>query len=432
MKEMYCGACGGERGCADCRKSGRNKVYTGLVDFSVTDMVRKDSGERESVTGNGRTCPGELFLVADIGTTTLAFACTDGQGQLLASYGTENPQRKVSADVIGRMDAAIHGAGELLKHEIREALVKGFLFVLKEGAGGEHEATDTVLFPKIRIAIAGNTVMQHIFLGYPLEGMARAPFLPHSLQKEERLFSELFSETGAFEKCPPKLRAAKVTVAPCFSAFLGGDAVMGACGFLYPEPEKKKKDSASIRLLLDLGTNAELLLMANEKLYGTAAAMGSAFEGGRFAYASELFSLIAKARKQDVLDETGLLAEPYFSEDYFGLRQEDIRVFQLAKGALRAGIALLMKRAGLTLSDVEQICVAGGVGAFCEETDLFACGLLPEEFIGKIRFVGNSCIGGLIGSLLVGEGMEAPECEVMNLAEEPDFEAEYYRYMEFK
>ena len=446
MKEMYCGACSGERGCAECGKTGCKKVYASLVDFSVKDMVRKESGEPKNNMGSGRGFLRELFLAADIGTTTLAFVCTNEQGQILASYGTENPQRKVSADVIGRMDAAIHGARETLKNEIREALVKGFLFVLKEGFGREGEELKTVQMPRIRIAIGGNTVMQHLLLGYPLEGMAKAPFRPYSLQQEERLFSELFSETGDFSRCPPELTSANVTVMPCFSAFLGGDAMAGAYGFLnsgttnvpqadimfYPESGVDNRVHTAVRLLLDLGTNAELLLKVNGKMYGTAAAMGSAFEGGRFAYASELFSLIAKARKQGALDETGLLAEPYFSEGYWGLRQEDVRFFQLAKGALRAGIELLTKRAGLTFSEIEQIYLAGGVGAFCEEGDLFTIGLLPEEFLGKVQFVGNSCIGGLIAFLQDGGSMEHRDCDVMNLAEEPEFEKEYYRYMDFR
>ena len=100
MKEMYCGACSGERGCTDCGKTGFKKVYASLVDFSVADMLRENFGETERNTGNGTAFLRELFLAADLGTTTLAFVCTNEQGQILASYGMENPQRKVSAAVM--------------------------------------------------------------------------------------------------------------------------------------------------------------------------------------------------------------------------------------------------------------------------------------------------------------------------------------------
>lgn len=427
MSKTYCGACRGERGCKDCHAIGGLVQYTGLTEFFVQEPTPVRSYESVEVQENtsGISCDKELFLAADLGTTTLAFVCADAWGEILASYGCENPQRKTAADVIGRMDAALHGQGERLTNEIREALVKGFLFVLSEGL--EHLRLRGINDDGIRvkIGIAGNTVMQHLLLGYSLEGMARAPFIPYTTNKTVLTFSELFSDMEEECAVPQMLRKTEITVFPCLSAFVGGDAVAGANAVF-------SRDKERIELLIDLGTNGEILLSVKGKWYATAAAMGSAMEGGRYAYASELFRKIAKALNQGVLDETGLLREPYFTEGYEGLLQEDVREFQLAKGAVRAGTELLCGYAGVKPEQVERVFLAGGVGKYCTPEDLLRTGLLPKEFCGKVKVVGNSCIGGILSCLLNGKNMIYCEGECLNLAEQPEFENLYYRYMDFE
>ena len=239
------------------------------------------------------------------------------------------------------------------------------------------------------------------------------------------MFTDFFGEEATGTEVPKQLRNAEVTVFPGLSAFVGGDAVAGAYALLRPRQEQTC-------LLIDLGTNGELLLSVKGQIFGTAAAMGSAMEGGRYAYASELFRLIAAALEQGIMDETGLLTEPYFSEGYLGLEQEDVRQFQLAKGALRAGIEVLCKRANVASRDVERIFIAGGVGRYCKSEDLFVAELLPQEFSGRVTFVGNSCIGGLLSWLKNKETVIYCKGTVFNLAEEPDFEGMYYRFMNFQ
>lgn len=451
MEKTYCGACRGERGCVACNIAAKSAVYTGLTEF------QKETEGRENGTGYHALLPEELqkeahpnademqlLLAADIGTTTLAFVCADAKGTVLASYGAGNPQRKTAADVIGRIDAALRGKREVLTNEIREALAKGFLFVLERTLlllRDKGIETEKIGF---RIAMAGNTTMQHLTLGYPVEGLAKAPFTPDTLDGEERFFGDLFRETTCYGDFPEGIKKATVKLFPCFSAFVGGDVAAGVYA-LFPEAVSHAGEALSVEkspeshstgeacgLLLDLGTNGEIILATGNGLYGTAAAMGSAFEGGHFAYASELFRRIAAARKEQVLDDTGLLAEPYFTEGYRGVTQEDIREFQLAKGALRAGISLLCKRGGVELSQIGQIYVAGGVGKFCSTEDFFGAGLLPKEFFGKVTVVGNSCIGGLLSYLKNEETMIYCKGEMINLAEDPGFEEAYYHFMNFE
>lgn len=433
--KMYCGACGGERGCEGCKRTEKVTEYTGLTEF----FAKKDEQEQSVVTGTAEKIsqynrPGVLLLAADLGTTTLAFVCGDDGGRILASYGAGNPQRKIAADVIGRVDGALHGGKERMTKEIKEALLKGFLFVFEKGMEEVKRKGINTEIMEVRMSVAGNTVMEHLLLGYPVDGLGSAPFSAYSTETVTLPFSTLFSQTEGYALCPEIIREAEFTVFPCFSAFVGGDAVAGAYAFLLPyltertEPKEKEK----CVLFLDLGTNGEVLLY-NKKgtIYGTATAMGCAFEGGRFAYASDLLRLVAEARTQGVLDETGLLEEPYFTEGFRGLRQEDIREFQLAKGALCAGIRVLCNRGDVRPCEVEQVYVAGGLGHYCNPEDLFAAELLPTEFAGKTQVVGNSCLAGQIRYLKTGESVIYWETEMFNLAEEAEFEELFYQCMNF-
>ncbi len=427
----YCGACAGERGCGNCKKAVKAVEYTGYTEFFGKKNVQESSAfckeaEKERQYGLSK----KFFLAADLGTTTLAFVCGDETGKVLASYGTENPQRSIAADVIGRIDAALCGQYDRLTKEIKEALVKGFLFVLEKGMDAVKQEGIQPKASAVRISLAGNTVMEHLLLGYPVEGLAKAPFTLYSTELVKLPFTELFSGCAGYDGLPDLLKRGEVTVFPCVSAFVGGDAVAGAYA-LFGQKEKTGEKKQNCALLMDLGTNGELLLSVKGKLYGTAAVMGSAFEGGTFAYASDLFRLVAEARKQEVLDETGLLAEPYFTDGFYGLHQEEIREFQLAKGALRAGISILCKRSGTSLSDVDRVYVAGGLGRYCNTEDLFDAELLPQAFYGKTEVVGNSCLGGQLRYLKNGESMIYWKTEIFNLAEAPEFEEQFYRCMNF-
>lgn len=411
MANRYCGICHGERGCKDCLKKD-GAEYTGLTGFFADSVTKQRNAEK--------TDSAKQYYIADLGTTTLAFINTDACGNVCASYGCENPQRSISADVIGRVDAACHGAKDELRIQIKEALLKGFLFVLSKKA-----ADGNVCF-----GIAGNTVMQHLLLDYPTESLSTAPFRPYRKETVCLNVRDMFSECPNWDKVRNAFPvSAEVVIPPCFSAFVGGDIFAGAYGLRLLNSE-----SDEVSMLLDFGTNGEILLNAGGKIYVTATALGCAFEGGRFAYAADLFRLIAQGRKQKVIDTTGLLADPYFENGYEELTQEDIRSFQLAKAAIRAGIEILTKKAGCAIAAVERVYLAGSVGRFSGKELLFSTGILPKEFEKKTVTVGNACLGGM--SLFLRENggyyekKQAAATEV-NLAQEPDFENKYYSFMNF-
>lgn len=238
-----------------------------------------------------------------------------------------NPQRSYGADVISRIQAGAEGEGERLKRMVREALAHGIGQMVKRSAK-----------PKLMI-ISANTVMEHLFMGYPVESLGKSPFLPVNIK----------TVTMDYLGIPTVLL-------PGISAFVGGDIVSGlyACG-LCPSAEKE----SGIWLFLDLGTNAEMVIGKGSRLICTAAAAGPAFEGKgkRGGRGSERIEAIASVLEKGIVDKTGLLKEPYFEngieaelenkKEKIWICQEDIRDIQMAKAAVRAGIYFLMERMGI-------------------------------------------------------------------------------------
>lgn len=144
------------------------------------------------------------------------------------------------------------------------------------------------------------------------------------------------------------------------------------------------------------------------------------------------------------MDETGLLADPFFEEGYpvgkenaIRMTQEDIRDIQMAKAAIHAGVQILLKTCGIHPADVDKVYLAGGMGYYLNPGDAIAIGLLPKEFEGKIQAVGNSSLDGaecyLANPKDAGAKMEqiADMAEEVVLAEHPLFQTLYMDGMNF-
>ena len=162
-----------------------------------------------------------------------------------------------------------------------------------------------------------------------------------------------------------------------------------------------------------------------------------------------MVSILAALRREGLLDETGLLAEPWFDT---GVRagnvlvtREAVRSLQLAKAAVAAGIGILLERYGITAGEVERVILAGGFGYYLKPEDAGDIGLLPEKLAEKAEAGGNTALaggrraaGGLLGSEERREELfrelkaltEGTEC--LNLAEEPDFGERYLERMALK
>ena len=190
----------------------------------------------------------KTLVLADLGTTTIVLLLAEKQsGRILDTYKIRNRQRKYGADVISRMEHAMAGAGEELSELVNEDLQVA------------TENWKRMGYAPKEMVLAGNTVMIHLFQKYPVGKLAKAPFQPVTTD------SVLFETGGVCGRTVPGI-----------SAFVGGDIVAGmlAC------KKDMEKDHIKKALLIDLGTNGEMVLFTEKHNFCTATAAGPAFEGG--------------------------------------------------------------------------------------------------------------------------------------------------------
>lgn len=403
--------------------------------------------------------PAGYQIAVDIGTTTLA-ACLYGRSAHdnggHRTVTAVNRGRDFGADVLSRMDASVHGKRtrlqELLQEDVRDLLEE---LCAQTGAAKAQVR---------RIVIAANMTMIHLLMGYSCETLGRAPFTPVNTRLIRADALRILGDTGY--SCP-------VEILPAVSAFVGGDIVAGMLALSMDRgPETT--------LLLDVGTNGEMALRHAGVVYVTSAAAGPAFEGGGISCGcasipgaissvrlgeddqppvlhtiadaapvgicgSGVLELVSELRTHGIIDETGLYVSDTHRQHGYALAksangsdicftQADVRAFQLAKGAIRAGIEALLLAAGVSADAVTQIYLAGGFGVRMDEHAAVRTGLLPEQFAGRISAVGNSSLSGAVYA-----GMHAPidvqcdellaQCRQIVLAEQPEFEENYLKYM---
>lgn len=398
--------------------------------------------QQNSRTGN-RTS--DVMIAVDLGTTTIAMQLMEPDtGRILDTYCEMNPQRRYGADVLSRIQASCDGNRKVLQRLVIEVLERGVTRFKGRSAN-------------IRcMCIAGNTTMEHLFMGYDVSSLGKSPFTP--------------VEIGLQEYRHPAWDFS-VRLLPGISAFVGGDIVAGlyACGMLMG----KTREEANNVLFIDLGTNGEMAIADGTRTIVTATAAGPAFEGGAGIIGSDMVACAAALLNQEIMDETGLLKEPFFtdglsvriddsghyrftpggSDQPFYLTQKDIRSLQMAKAAVRAGVEILLKRlegeqsvelqSGRMKSSAQQavqVYLAGGFGYYLNVEAAFRVGLLPEHMRGHVLAVGNTALSGayLIGRDLWRHKIDKQMLEQslssidsINLAGQEEFERLYIQYMNF-
>lgn len=354
-------------------------------------------------------------VAIDIGTTTLAFQLLEKKSGKIKNTATAiNSQRVYGADVVSRIMASASGKQAELKESIRKDLRQGILALIGEYSIQIEQLT--------RIAIACNTTMGHLLMGYDCKSLGTYPFTPVNVDFITGSMEELLGMSGD----------AQVILLPGISAYIGGDIVAGmyACAF-----EQKEE----LSLLVDLGTNGEIALGNRLKILAASAAAGPAFEGGNIKWGmgsvegaicsveldganvklhtildkipagicgTGVVEAVAELLKEELVDETGLLDEKYFDNGFpmgvtedgqqIVLTQKDIRELQLAKAAIRAGIETLLFHYGVTKEQVSKVYLAGGFGYYLNVKKAIAIGLLPKEFELKTIAVGNVALEGAV------------------------------------
>lgn len=374
----------------------------------------------------------DLKLALDLGTTTLAGRLLDGGGTCLAEGELPNPQRALGADVIRRLEASLEGEGKRLQQLL---------------AGGIETLTDELLARAGRsrrdlraAAAAGNPAVCYLLRNLPGEEILFPPHRPH--HREGMLLDS--AEFGLDLPVP-------LYLFPLVSGYVGGDLV----AFLFSQPSP-----APGTFYLDIGTNGEMALYSSRGWQVTSVAAGPAFEGGgiscgmngrpgavasvrlvgdalklqvigaapaRGLCGSGLVEAVAAALEGGLVDASGRIVDPdqiatnlarYVGVTPEGpvlrlyrdaatelfLTQQDIRQFQLAKGAIRAGIECLLQRSGVDAEALGEVVVTGAFGFSLAPAALKRVAMLPGNMVDKVRFVAGGVLEGIARFLQDPEG----------------------------
>ncbi|MCM1127700.1 MAG: ASKHA domain-containing protein [Lachnospiraceae bacterium] len=460
--------------CAGCRKQNCNNC-------SLYQQINTNKKEASIFPGDFTPDGGRGFGMAfDVGTTTIAGLLWDlEKGVQLEAVTRINPGRYAGSDVVSRLTFLTESDGErermqslmaeTLDDMAREAAQDSAKVISRETAQDGAKVIS-------RVVIVGNTAMCEMILKEPLEGLIKAPF--HKSYKGCRICTG--RELGF-----SYLKEAQVIVLPAIEGFVGADA-LAVHTFI------KHLDGRKNVLAVDIGTNGEILLFGKERTYACSAAAGPALEGaavlcgmgalegavsevrlaGRFPRediyckvigsgppkgicGSGLVDALALLKRIGVMDETGYLRTPLEArkagarevfcrrissgqgENRFLLTDEenpvyltagDIRQLQLAKGAIRAGIEVLLQKEKLTEKDLIHIYIAGSFGSFIRKISALEIGLLPPVSPEKITSAGN-CAGAGASMALLSERtvmemeQDAEEICHVELADEEGFQA---------
>ena len=389
--------CGGRGTCKKCivRVNGQDELacqYHIYSDIQVEIPEKRGIVSETGIQTSGKMTD-EMCFVLDLGTTTLALALVSrGDGSAAEIKTRTNPQRTFGADIMTRIDyCRKYGVKTLQSAVVAEinAMIRSF---------------DV---PKVeRLYVAGNTTMLHLLLGVDCSSMGVAPYTPVFLDKQCRCAEEV----GI-------VGVENIEALPSIAAFVGADLVAGLNCVKMPEAEKYS-------LLVDLGTNAEILLFSEKSILCTAAAAGPCFEGANiscgmsatdgaiYAYAdgtartiadapakgicgTGLIDIVAELLKTEKLDATGFLEEDVFEiAPGVQLTQGDIRQFQVAKAAVCAGIQTLLKKQRVTHSQIENVYISGGFSGKINLNNAVKTGLIPEQLGEKCVCINNSCLQG--------------------------------------
>ncbi|MBN2423814.1 MAG: DUF4445 domain-containing protein [Calditrichaceae bacterium] len=338
-------------------------------------------------------------VAIDIGTSTMVLyflSMLSGQIEKIASL--LNPQSAYGADVISRINYCQENKKGL--KQLHHSLIRALNHELDEF--GKKKNVNAGDFEKI--IIAGNTTMLHLLWSVDPLSIALAPFKPAFTDKQIKSGSS----TGLHVN-----DNAEIISLPCLSAYVGADILAGLAAIKSPYKNY---------LFIDIGTNGEMALVNDDKIFTCAAAAGPAFEGANISCGmaavygaisdfispqefqvignaqplgicgSGIVDIIAYLLDKNLIDESGRLEESFVihQENNIQVTQKDIREIQLAKSAIYSGIKILMKHAGLAYDQIDALYLAGGFGNYINIKSAMKIGLLPYELKDRIYPIGNS------------------------------------------
>lgn len=384
----------------------------------------------------------ELIRIAvDIGTTTIVLLVIDPYGKVKQELRFLNPQRAYGADVLSRIQHELENEPGI----VRRVLVTKLTEVL-------NQIDQTYPNQTFLIGFTGNPTMTHFLMNEPVAPIIQIPYSCAVKEIRHDDIQALF---------PDVTMKGKLIIYPPISAYVGADIV---CGLVDLDFFTRK----GTHLFLDLGTNGELVLLKNGIAYSTSTAAGPAFEGGSLSCGcgsvegaisdvyrnpdgslgfdtighalpiglcgSGYIALLSTILGQE-LDDSGVLEETLYLTSTLYLTQQDVRMFQLAKSAIRSGIEILLKKTNTRAEDIQRFELAGGFGSGLSLHSALTIGLFPLDLKDKYHICGNTALKGT-AKLLFHASTEAlfdpSRVITVELAAEPDLMDLFTEYLYFK
>ena len=422
---------------------------------------------------------GSYGLAVDIGTTTVAgYLCDLQTGEVLATEAILNPQVAYGEDVISRINHAVTEPDGLAT--LNRVIVDG----IGEIIASITRKAQLVPGDISEMTVAGNSAMHHIFLNLNPEYLSKSPFVPTIAKSLDIKSRDLGIGLD---------KSANVHILPVEAGFVGADNV----GVLIAEEPYNQDEMV---LIIDIGTNGELVMGNREKLLCASCAMGPAFEGANIKFGmraapgaiecvtidrqslevkfkvigsdewstasssvkakgicgSGIVDAIAEMVKAGIIEESGRfnrkLASPRFSitdegpafviawasETSLGrditVSIDDVRAVQLAKGAMYAGVRILMEKLGVT--ELDKVILAGAFGSYISKENALAIGLFPDCALERVYSVGNAAgEGARLALISLDKRREAEEIarkvEYVELTVEPEFQKYFVDALHF-
>ncbi|MBI9010913.1 MAG: DUF4445 domain-containing protein [Clostridiales bacterium] len=402
-------------------------------------------------------------ICVDIGTTTVVASLVDmASGNEVDTASKVNPQKKYGLDVLTRITYCAQN--DLGIKDLQMEIVN----CLNELIQSMVQNADINASQIIDIVISANTTMLHFLLGIDASSIGHAPYKP------------VFTDAQTVDCTDIGINLPKgvsIYCLPSVSSYIGADIVSGC----YVSDLYK---SLSTKLLIDVGTNGEIVLAHEGKLYACSCAAGPALEGMNISSGvraqdgaieelslnkecvtfktignhkvigvcgSGILAILRELLHHGLVNNRGTIIKPkelseddyrrgYIKEngkkrfillenkeDSLKVTQNDIRQIQLAKGAILSGLQALTQRAGVSFDSIDEVIIAGQFGTHLSSDSLVGTGIVPDELFGKIRYLGNTSKSGAYMVLM--SKLARQEIEVLSnrihyfeLADTPDYE----------
>lgn len=451
--------CGGNGKCGKCKVTVNGEEKLACQTIIEKDMIVQIGVESEdtNILSDGWNTQIEIdpvregyLLAFDIGTTTVVGYLLDKNGKELATSSMLNPQSPYGADVISRIRLALKGDMEALTEKIR----KGLATITEDMCSRAKIVPDEIAV----VSVVGNPCMQQLFLGIIPENLATVPFTPVIIKTEISKAKDIL----------PLWNHAVLLTVPDISGYVGADTM--ACVLsthLYEQD--------AVMLMVDIGTNGEMVLGNCERMVACSTAAGPALEGvqihfgmrgakgaidhvwseeGRIccsvigdteavgicgsglidavAVLLDLGKINKRGRIQDTKEVDG--QRVIYLTDQVYLTQNDIREVQMAKGAIAAGICLLADYLDIAVDDIEHVLLAGAFGSFMNAKSACKIGLLPKVLSDRIETVGNASGNGAKMLACNRKELEktdqlVSQIQFLELAQHPDFQKTFAKCM---